>query len=113
MPDASHLISNPPGTWTEAFAALPQEAPPRDAWAKVSRKLDTRRRKRRPLPAWLGIAAAAAVVAVIAWPHTPAPDDATRRAGAHQDATPTNQTAVANQGTTPMNSIVGATEVAT
>ena len=56
-----------PDNWSEAFAALPLEAPPAQGWERVSERLVVRRRSR--LPAWIGLAAAAAalVLAVIPW----------------------------------------------
>lgn len=66
MPDASHPRPDRPLDWTRAFAALPQEAPPAQGWQRVSARLDVRRRNR--LPAWIGFAAAAALVlAVTPW----------------------------------------------
>lgn len=59
-----------PGSWSNAFAALPQETPPAQAWERVSAQLDRRRRNR--VPAWAGFAAAAALVlAVIPWEPAP------------------------------------------
>lgn len=55
-----------PDNWTEAFAALPQEAPPAQGWERVSARLAVRHRSR--LPTWIGLAAAAALVlAVTPW----------------------------------------------
>ena len=88
MPDTTARNPGFPRDWSDAFNALPLEAPPRDAWSRLAPHLGTRRRPRH-LPAWLGLAAAAAVVAVIAWPHT-GPDT-------HD----------------PIAQVVGATEVAT
>src|SRR5690606_24421386 len=92
-----------PGTWGEAFAALPAETPPRDGWQRVSRQLATRRRAR--LPAWAGLAAAAGLLLALGlWtglrPLAPTPASPTaapgprvasqpaRRASATPDATP-------------------------
>lgn len=64
-----------PGSWGEAFAALPAETPPGDGWQRVAAQLDARRRRRAP--AWLGIAAAAGVVlAVGVWTARPDPKPA-------------------------------------
>jgi hypothetical protein len=71
MPDASQLPPDAPRDWAAAFAALPAEAPQGDAWANLSGALDARRRPVR-MTALLGLAAAAAIVAVIAWPDPPA-----------------------------------------
>src|SRR5690606_3107139 len=93
MPDTTARNPGFPRDWSDAFNALPLEAPPRDAWSRLAPHLGTRRRPRH-LPAWLGLAAAAAaVVAVIAWPRTPS------LVGATQVAT--------------APSLVGATQVAT
>ena len=72
MPDASPHLPSHPLDWSEAFAALPQEAPPAHAWNQVAARLD-RRRRGRLVPAWIGVAAAAALVAVALWPHPPTP----------------------------------------
>ncbi len=64
MPDARHPTA-PAGRardWSDAFNTLPLEAPSADAWPRLSRHLDRRRARR--LPAWLGLAAAAAGVAL-------------------------------------------------
>ena len=66
MPDAVIPGNATPDTWQEAFAALPQETPPAQGWERVSARLEVRRRNR--LPAWIGLAAAAALVlAVTPW----------------------------------------------
>ncbi len=95
MPDTTARNPGFPRDWSDAFNALPLEAPPRDAWSRLAPHLGTRRRPRH-LPAWLGLAAAAAVVAVIAWPRT---DPIAQVVGATQVATGP--------------SLVGATQVAT
>lgn len=58
--------------WTEAFAALPLESPPRDGWRQLERKLavgarreQASRRERRA--SWTIGLASAAVLAVVAW----------------------------------------------
>ncbi len=96
MPDANDPRSRGPAGWGDAFAALPQETPPADAWSRVAARLDARATaaaaqpttpsggsgihrphgRRRPARAagWLGAAAAAALALVVAWPkHEPAP----------------------------------------
>lgn len=67
MPDASRPPRPSPGSWAEAFAALPQETPPAGRWADVSTHLEAHR-PGRMLPAWLGLAAAAAVVLAVVIP---------------------------------------------
>lgn len=68
MPDASHPFRDTaPLSWGDAFLALPAESPPAGGWASLERRLEGQR-QRRHLPAWLGVAAAAALVAVVAWP---------------------------------------------
>lgn len=89
-----------PASWGEAFAALPAETPPRDGWQRVSRQLDTRRRTRRRLPAWTGIAVAAGLLlAVGLWtglrPLAPTPASPTAAPGprvASQPARPASAT---------------------
>lgn len=66
MPDSRASYETPRG-WGEAFAALPMEAPPADAWTSIARRLpqpqpDARRRRR---PYWLAMAAAIALAMVI------------------------------------------------
>lgn len=73
MPDASPHRPPHPLDWSEAFAALPQEAPPARAWEQVAARLD-RRRRGRLVPAWIGLAAAATLAAVALWPRAPAPE---------------------------------------
>lgn len=58
------MRDNTPGTWNEAFAALPSEQPPTDAWRQLAVRLPSRRRA----PAWIGLAAAATLVAVLVAP---------------------------------------------
>jgi hypothetical protein len=106
MPDASHLPPEAPRDWAAAFAALHAESPPADAWANLSGALDARRRPRR-IPAWLGLAAAAAIVAVIAWPDPPA----ATRVNPVVRGTPSIAAHAAPTSAAPAR--VGATEVAT
>lgn len=63
MPDTHHPQSPRPVDWHQAFAALPQEAPPARAWETLSARLDARRTRR--WPAWLALAAALALVALL------------------------------------------------
>lgn len=62
-----------PRNWSDAFAALPLETPPRDAWAKVAAELRaTVPTKRDYRPWWMALAAAVALAIVLpmAWlPH--------------------------------------------
>jgi len=53
-----------PRNWEEAFAALPPETPPSDGWQQLSARLPARRRT----PAWMGFAAAAALVVIVVAP---------------------------------------------
>ena len=66
MPDTRRQ-NETPRDWTDAFLALPQEAPPADVLRSFTKRLDARDRRRR-VPAWLGLAAAAAFVAIALWP---------------------------------------------
>ena len=61
MPDASSHRTLPSG-WGDAFAALPAELPPAGGWERVARALPMQRRR---WPAWVALAAALAVVAVV------------------------------------------------
>lgn len=104
MPDTCHP-SSPAGAardWSDAFNALPLEAPATDPWPALVRRLGARRRNPH-LPAWLGLAAAAAVIAVLAWPRAESPIAPSPIVGATQVAT----TPIAS------SSPVGATQVAT
>ena len=74
MPDASHPDRPAPPDWGSAFASLPQASPPAHGWERVSQRLDRRRHRR--VPAWIGLAAAATVAAVMVWPRAPAPTPA-------------------------------------
>lgn len=42
MPDADDPRGGGPAAWRDAFAALPQETPPADAWRRVAAQLDAR-----------------------------------------------------------------------
>jgi hypothetical protein len=64
MPDARFSQPPPPHhDWTDAFAALPLEAPGTSTWPAIAARLDAPRRARWPL--WLATAAALALVAVV------------------------------------------------
>lgn len=72
MPDASsHRTFRggpPPSGWSEAFAALPPEAPPAGGWERVARAFSGRalpERRRHRWPAWVAIAAVLALVAIV------------------------------------------------
>ncbi len=64
MPDAI-ASTTPPRDWTEAFAALPLEAPAAQGWARIAARLDARRRPAWPV--WLATAAALALAVGLPW----------------------------------------------
>jgi hypothetical protein len=64
MPDLSSSVSMP-RDWGEAFAALPQERPTVDGWARVAARLDVPPRSRWPI--WLATAAALVLAAALPW----------------------------------------------
>jgi hypothetical protein len=72
MPDFTSRPVDPPAGWHEALAALPLEDAPAGGWAAVAQRLDARRRR---VPRWLPLAAAAvlALAVVPAW--LPQPGD--------------------------------------
>jgi len=93
MPDAGDPHGRAPRDWREAFAALPPETPPADAWSRLSARLDARgivaTAVRRPVRSrfarkagWLGVAAAAALALVVAWPRHDVPVTDVHGAGA-------------------------------
>jgi len=86
-----------PRTWQEAFAALPTESPPPDGWQRLSSRLPARRRT----PAWMGIAAAAALVAIVVapWQRVGEPRDA--NAGAAEAATENTAASAVPTAATP------------
>jgi hypothetical protein len=95
MPDASHPQPPRPPDWSRAFAALPQEAPPQRAWDTLSARLDARRTRR--WPAWLALAAALALVALLPLRQVDdAPANGTRAPGATQTASARQQAAPAD-----------------
>ncbi|QIL19961.1 hypothetical protein [Thermomonas sp. HDW16] len=66
MPDAGDFDRNKTRSWSDAFAALPQEAPDNGGWQRVQARLPspaTRPRTRWPL--WLATAATLALVVLI------------------------------------------------
>ncbi|GAB3307059.1 hypothetical protein [Luteimonas notoginsengisoli] len=76
MPDFTSRPADPPAGWHEAFAALPLEGAPADGWAAVARRLDARRLdKRRGIPRWLPLAAAAALALAVVPAWLPQPAD--------------------------------------
>jgi len=64
MPDIP-LSNAAPADWGTAFAALPAEAAPADAWPRIAARLDAQRSRARA-PLWLALAAA--LVLALAWP---------------------------------------------
>lgn len=74
MPDLIHSQAEDgaPLSWSDAFAALPQETPPGNGWSRIAGKLEARasRRgvaRREHRASWLLGLASAAVLAVAAW----------------------------------------------
>jgi hypothetical protein len=74
MPDARQPDCPTPLDWGSAFASLPQASPPAHGWERLSTRLDRRRHRR--VPAWIGLAAAATLAAVMVWLRAPTPDSA-------------------------------------
>lgn len=99
MPDQAS-----PRNWSEAFAALPQEVPPAHGWQRASTHLAARRRNR--LPAWIGLAAAAALVLTIGLRDRHTPRQPAQPAAAQLAA----QTAVAPAATHPAASTQSASD---
>ena len=81
MHDTPLAGAQAPRDWAAAFAALPQEAPPSDAWPRFAARLDARRRAR--WPAWLAVAAALLLAIALPWTlrHPSAPPGGTPVAG--------------------------------
>src|SRR5690606_15503992 len=95
-----------PRTWQEALAALPPETPPPDGWQQLSARLPARRRT----PAWMGVAAAAALVAIVVapWQQGDAPRDANvgaAEAAKESIAASAAPTAAAPTGTTRLQDL--------
>lgn len=65
MPDDPARTPSLPGTWGDAFAALPADLPPPNGWQRVSATLDARRRTRTPV--WLATAAAVLLAIALPW----------------------------------------------
>jgi hypothetical protein len=67
--------------WSQAFAALPQEAPPAQGWERMAARMDgdnpasiaRKARSYRRAPAWIGLAAAATLAMIVLWPDHEAP----------------------------------------
>lgn len=78
MPDDTRMPRPALRDWADAFAALPLETPPSDAWAKIAAEIRPvveaagPRRRRRPL--WLAVAAAAALAVALPLFWRPTPD---------------------------------------
>lgn len=74
--------SAPPRDWSQAFAALPQEAPPGDAWpalaAHLQRKVDARQHRIRRAGFALAAGVASIAAGMVLWfsLHSPAPTPA-------------------------------------
>lgn len=90
MPDA-YSRKPAPDSWDDAFATLPAETPPGDGWARLSAKLDARRRARWPQR--LAIAAAVLVAVALPW--------GLRNGGAPDVGEPTATTPVVASTDTP------------
>lgn len=74
MPDFfnNRSMEDAPGVWSEAFAALPMETPPKDAWTRITRALDAPASRRGAMQrerrmSWMIGLASAAVLAAVAW----------------------------------------------
>jgi hypothetical protein len=75
MPDDTRLhSSHAPGTWSEAFAALPSERPDGDPWMELAPRLSSRTSTR--WPAWLAVAAAVTLAVVVPLTLRETPTDA-------------------------------------
>jgi hypothetical protein len=89
MHDPRHTAERPVD-WTAAFAALPLEATPADAWPSVQARTETARRRSSPI--WWAAAAAAGLVLAIAMPWqgevAPAADSAAASVAATVAASP-------------------------
>jgi hypothetical protein len=67
--------------WSRAFAALPQETPPAQGWERMVARMDggspasiaRKARSYRRAPAWIGLAAAAALAMIVLWPNRETP----------------------------------------
>jgi hypothetical protein len=107
MPDTHHPQSPRLVDWHQAFAALPQAAPPARAWETLSARLDAPRTRR--WPAWLALAAALALVALLPLRQGgDRPANGVTTTGAVQVATAPRQQAPADS----RDSSVAATQVA-
>ena len=88
MPDI-RFSHETPADWSAAFAALPVETAPADAWPRVAARIDARH-ARWHRPAWLALAAA--LVIALAWPWHLHRDDTTTATPSPQVATTTHDT---------------------
>jgi hypothetical protein len=95
MPDFTPRSPNPPAGWHEAFAALPLEDAPAGGWAAVAQRLDARRRR---VPRWLPLAAAAALALAIVPAWLPQPTDEQPAAKATSPAATARQEAEVGAG---------------
>jgi len=94
MPDTTHVSTGAPRDWAEAFGALPQERPDRDAWQDIARRLPGQRRSVR-WPALLAVAATLALAIVVPMrllERTPGDAPATRVATTVPSTHPTTAT---------------------
>lgn len=94
MPDADRTsLPPPPASWGDAFAALPLEAPDRDALPRVLARLphEAAMRRRRIARRFGGavLAASVLVALVIAWPRTSTQDAAPLQVARHDEPAPT------------------------
>lgn len=93
MPDDTRMPRPAPRDWADAFAALPLETPPGDAWAKIAAEIQPAaaaarpRRRRRPL--WLAVAAAAALAVALPLFWRPTPDASPQPVAADRPAVST------------------------
>ncbi|KQY55105.1 hypothetical protein [Lysobacter sp. Root494] len=73
MPDFfNDRMESAPNGWSEAFAALPMETPPADAWTRITRALDAPASRRGAMQrerrmSWMIGLASAAVLTAVAW----------------------------------------------
>ena len=91
MPDDTRMLRPAPRDWADAFAALPPETPPGDAWAKIAAEIrpvaETPRLRRPRRPLWLAVAAAAALAIALPLLWRPAPDASLQPVVADRPAT--------------------------
>lgn len=94
MPDASgHERHSLPPRWSDAFAALPLDAAPPQAWERLRARLPVKpARVRGRWPLWLAAAASLAAVGMLSMPGWRSPDAVGRHASA--SASPPASTAL-------------------